>query len=45
MALKPAWAKGLDEHIQQGNELGVVEGLLMVIVEPVLDLAFTFIRL
>src|ERR1035437_2727081 len=32
--------EGVDEHIQQGNEVGVVEGVLVVISEPVLDLAF-----
>src|ERR1035437_2372896 len=31
---------GVDEHIQQGNEVGGVEGGFVVISEPVLDLAF-----
>jgi hypothetical protein len=33
--------EGVDEHIQQGNELGVVEGLLVVVAEPVIELDFS----
>ena len=33
--------EGVDEHIQQGNKLGVVEGLLVVVAEPVLKLDFS----
>ena len=32
--------EGADEHIQQRNELGVGEGLLIVVAEPVIELDF-----
>ena len=31
-------SEGLHEHIQQGNELGVVKGVLVVVAKPVIEL-------
>ena len=33
--------EGVDEQVQQGNELGVVEGFLAIVAEPVLELDFS----
>lgn len=33
--------EGVDEHVQQRNELGVVEGVVGVVTEPVIELDFS----
>jgi len=33
--------EGVNEHIKQGNKLGVVEGVVGVVVEPVFKLGFS----